>query len=166
MQQPASVSALEFNFLLNAKAEILEKHTRSDGSINWRGVAGENDNVHDHWVEGIGNDVIFDFSNQDRDKIILRGHTVEIAKVTYGEDGGGDYSLITVRSQQGNGGGAHDEDLLGTVKVYGDRLKADQIIVQARNVFDGIDKLDDVAELVPLLETPPVTVQVMPEFLY
>ena len=65
-----------FNLLLNAREEILEKHTNSNGQINWRGVAGENNNVHDHWVESIGNDVITDYSNQDGDKIVIRGHTV------------------------------------------------------------------------------------------
>ncbi|MEM7428907.1 MAG: hypothetical protein AAF441_22700, partial [Pseudomonadota bacterium] len=133
-----------FNFLLNAKQEILDKHTRDDGSVNWRGVAGENDNVHDHWVEGIGNDTVLDYSNQDGDKIILRGHTVEIAGIDYGEDALGDFSLISVRSQQGDGGGAHDEDHLGTVKVYGDLVDEDDIIVQAKGVFDGIDKLDEI----------------------
>ncbi len=136
----------QFNFLLNAKEEILEKHTRSDGSINWRGVAGENDNVHDHWVEGIGNDTILDFSKQDRDKIVLRGHTVEIAGIEQGEDDGGQFSLISVRSQQGDGGGAHDEDSLGTVKVYGDVVTKDDIVVKAAGVFDGIDKLDGITE--------------------
>lgn len=128
-----------FNMLLNATEEVLARHTRDDGSINWRGVAGENDNVHDHWVEGIGDDVLLDYSNQDGDKIVLRGHTVEIADIEYGEDDGGDYSLISIRSQQGDGGGAHDEDLLGTLKVYGDKVTEDDIEVQASNVFDGID---------------------------
>ena len=134
-----------FRLLLNAKDEILEKHTRDDSSVNWRKVAGENGNVHDHWVEGIGNDTILDFSNQDGDKIDIRGHTVEIASITYGEDAGGDYSLIALRSQQGDGGGAHDEDLLGTIKVYGDKVIEDDIKVKA-NVFYGVDQLEDIAE--------------------
>ncbi len=133
-----------FRLLLNAKEEILEKHTRDDGSVNWRRVAGENDNVHDHWVEGIGNDVILDFSNQDGDRIDIRGHTVEIASITYDEDAGGDYSLITLRSQQGDGGGAHDEDPLGSIKVYGDRVEEGDIKVKA-NVFYGADQLDEIA---------------------
>ena len=135
-----------FNFLLNATDEILDKHTRSDGSINWRGVAGENGDVHQHWVEGIGRDTILDYSNQDGDKIILRGHTVEIAGIDYGEDANGDYSLISVRSQQGDNGGAHDEDPLGEIMVYGDLVEFDDIKVQARGVYDGIDKLDDIQE--------------------
>lgn len=135
-----------FRLLLDAKDEILEKHTRDDGSVNWRKVAGENDNVHDHWVAGIGNDVILDFSKQDGDKIDIRGHTVEIASLTYGEDEGGDYSLITLRSQQGDGGGAHDEDPLGTVKVYGDKVEMDDIKVKSK-VFYGIDQFDEIAEL-------------------
>lgn len=141
-----------FRLLLDAKDEIIAEHTRSDGSINWRGVAGENDNVHDHWVNGIGNDVILDFSNQDRDRIDIRGHTVEIASITYGEDTGGDFSLITLRSQQGDGGaagentatGAHDEDPLGTIKVYGDKVEEDDITLKA-NVFYGVDMLEDIA---------------------
>ncbi|MEM6587020.1 MAG: calcium-binding protein [Pseudomonadota bacterium] len=135
-----------FRLLLDAKDEILEKHTRDDGTVNWRKVAGENDNVHDHWVAGIGNDIILDFSNQDGDKIDIRGHTVEIASLTYGEDDGGDYSLITLRSQQGDGGGAHDEDPLGTIKVYGDRVEESDITVKAK-VFYGIDQLDEIAAL-------------------
>lgn len=133
-----------FRLLLNAKEEILEKHTRDDGSVNWRKVAGENDNVHDHWVEGIGNDTILDFSNQDGDKIDIRGHTVEIANIEYVEDGGGDYSLVILRSQQGAGGGAHDEDPLGTIKVYGDKVTEDDIRVQSK-VFYGIDQIADIA---------------------
>lgn len=133
-----------FRLLLNAKEEIIEKHTRADGSVNWKRVAGENDNVHDHWVEGIGNDVILDYSRQDGDKIDIRGHTVEIASITYGEDAGGDYSLITLRSQQGDGGGAHDEDALGTIKVYGDTVTEADIKLRA-NVFYGVDRLDNIA---------------------
>ena len=135
-----------FNLLLNAKEEILEKHTNSNGQINWRGVAGENNNVHDHWVESIGNDVITDYSNQDGDKIVIRGHTVEIAEIAYGEDENGDYSLIQLRSQQGDNGGAHDEDLLGTIKVYGDTVTEDDIQLQTAGVFDGVDKLDAISE--------------------
>jgi Ca2+-binding RTX toxin-like protein len=141
-----------FRLLLNAKQEIQDKHTRSDGEVNWRRVAGENDNVHDHWVEGIGNDVILDFSNQDGDKIDIRGHTVEVAAITYGADEGGDFSLIQLRSQQGDGGaggentatGAHDEDLLGTIKVYGDKVTKENITLKA-NVFYGVDQLEDIA---------------------
>ncbi len=135
-----------FNVLLNATDSVLARHTRDDGSINWRKVAGENDAVHDHWVEGIGNDVLLDYSNQDGDKLVIRGHTVEIADITYGEDDTGDFSLISLRSQQGDGGGAHDEDPLGTLKVYGDRVNEDDITVQAK-VFDGIDALEPIADL-------------------
>ncbi|MEM8689770.1 MAG: calcium-binding protein, partial [Pseudomonadota bacterium] len=135
-----------FKLLLDAKQEILDKHTRDDGSVNWRKVAGENENVHDHWVQGIGNDMIKDFSIQDGDKILIRGHTVEIKDIVYGEDEGGDYSLIILRSQQGDNGGAHDEDPLGSIKVYGDKVTEDQIKLQAVGVFDGADKLDQIEQ--------------------
>ncbi|MCV6586607.1 MAG: calcium-binding protein [Marinibacterium sp.] len=150
----------QFNMLLDATEVVRARHTADDGSIKWKKVAGENDNPHDHWVAGIGDDVITDYSKQDGDKIVLRGHTVEIAAVTYGNDAGGDYSLVEIRSQQGdgaNGGantatGAHDEDPLGTLKIYGDRVEASDITVQAAKVFDGIDLFEPI-ENVPLLQT-------------
>ena len=149
-----------WRLLLDAKQEILDKHTRDDGTIKWRAVAGENDNVHDHWVAGIGNDTILDFSNQDGDKIDIRGHTVEIASITYDEDEGGDYSLITLRSQQGNNGGAHDEDPLGTIKVYGDKVTKNDITVEAK-VFYGVDQLAEITlgEAVASANTGPRTVE-------
>lgn len=36
---------------IDARLNIVEKHTRASGVINWKGVTGENDNTHDHWVE-------------------------------------------------------------------------------------------------------------------
>ncbi|MCP4595530.1 hypothetical protein, partial [Neptuniibacter sp.] len=113
----------EFHALLNAREEVIAAHTRENGSVNWRGVAGENDNVHDHWVEGWGFDTIADYSKDEGDTIVVRGHTVEIAEITYGEDDGGEFSLIRVISQQGDGGaggantetGAHDEDHVGFI---------------------------------------------------
>ena len=43
----------EFRALLNASAEVIAQHTGLNGHVNWRAVAGENDNVHDHWVRGL-----------------------------------------------------------------------------------------------------------------
>ena len=134
-----------FNALLNATAVVAARHIRDDGSVNWRKVAGENDAVHDHWVEGIGDDVLLDYSEQDGDKIVLRGHTVEIAAITYGEDADGDFSLVEIRSQQGDGGEAHDEDALGTLKIYGDTVTEGDIAVKAK-VFDGIDAFEPIQD--------------------
>ena len=67
--------------MINAKREIILKHVNDDGTINWgmNGVAGENDNeVHDHWVDGFGNDVITDFNREEGDKIRIEGHTTEV----------------------------------------------------------------------------------------
>ncbi|WP_367152517.1 acyltransferase family protein, partial [Leisingera sp. F5] len=47
-----------FQTLINAKERYIEKHTRDDGTINWHGVAGENDKLHDHWVDIMGHDVV------------------------------------------------------------------------------------------------------------
>ncbi|MEM9430977.1 MAG: calcium-binding protein [Pseudomonadota bacterium] len=139
--------AFTFNYLLNATAAIMAKHTNADGSIDWQDVAGENDYVHDHWVEGTGDmEVVTDFSLEDGDEVVLRGHTVELAEITYGTDEGGDYSLLSVRSQQGDNGGAHDEDDLGKIKIYGDKVTEDNVTVEAADVFDGIDKYDPIED--------------------
>ena len=50
-----------FQWNINAKYDIILKHARADGSINWQGVAGENTYLHDHWVDTIGHDTITDF---------------------------------------------------------------------------------------------------------
>src|SRR4051794_5603510 len=56
------VDTFRFEGMVNAKDEIVAKHVNADGTIDWHGVSGENNNVHDHWVEGFGNDVIRDFN--------------------------------------------------------------------------------------------------------
>lgn len=134
----------EFRALINAKEEILEKHTRRDGRINWRRVAGENNNVHDHWVEGVGNDTILDYDQSDGDSIRILGHTLALAGIEYGEDARGAFSLIVLVSDQG-GAGAHDGDSLGTIRVYGDKVTAADLTIKS-NVFYGVDRLEEVAQ--------------------
>ena len=139
-----------FRLLLNAKQEILDRHTGRGGQIDWQGVTGENDNVHDHWVEGIGNDVIYDFDSGEEgehaDHIVIEGHTVTYT-IEYFDtvsaadtDDEVDYSVITLISQQG-AAGAHDEDFLGTITVYGD-LVEDEDIHLHDHVYYGIDMLE------------------------
>ena len=138
----------EFHALINAKEEVVTEHTGASGRTNWGNVAGDNDNVHDHWVEGFGLDTITDFAKAEGDTLLVRGHTATIGEITYGSDADGAYTLIEVYSQQGNGGaggantdtGAHDEDPLGFIKVYGDKVNRNDITVQNSN--DGIDRLE------------------------
>ena len=126
-----------FEILLNAKVEIMEKHADDTGTINWRGVAGENDNVHDHWVEGIGNDVIRGFDRDAGDKIEIRGHTVTVDGIESAIDNEGKrYSIISLFSNQG-GAGAHDGDQLGTISVYGDSITESDLQVEGMT-FDAV----------------------------
>jgi hypothetical protein len=130
-----------FEGLVNAKDEIVAKHVNADGTIDWHGVTGENNAVHDHWVDGFGNDTIRDFNRSQGDKIEISAHTGEVKSIEYKDsngDGKNDYSVITVISQQGNAG-AHDEDLLGTLKVYGDKVKASDIAV-TQTVYGAYEK--------------------------
>lgn len=138
-----------FQTLINAKARYLEKHTNDDGTIRWNGVAGENDNLHDHWVEGIGNDVITDFSFAEGDRIVVDGHTTQISHVSYGDandDGIFDYSVIHLYSDQGPNGGAHHLDQLGTITVYGDLVTKDDILSTAAPAYGIIHSIDQLEE--------------------
>lgn len=132
-----------FEALLNAKVEIMEKHADANGVINWRGVAGENDNVHDHWVEGVGMDVIKDFHRSQGDKINIIGHTVNITIEDAVDNNGKDYSLISLVSNQG-GAGAHDGDLLGNISVYGDAVTQEDITLDGmafNAVYENISEV-------------------------
>ena len=134
-----------FEMMVNAKEEIVAKHINADGTIDWVGVTGENNNVHDHWVDGFGNDVIRDFNRAQGDKIEISGHTAEVKSIEH-KDVNGDgrlESVITVISQQG-AAGAHDEDLLGTITVYGNLVKASDITVDANTVYGAYETLDSV----------------------
>lgn len=138
-----------FQTLINAKERYIEKHTRDDGSINWHGVAGENDKLHDHWVDVLGNDVVQDFSRAEGDRIVIEGHTTEIASITYGDrngDGVLDHSVIALYSDQGNNGGAHNDDRLGTITVYGDLVKLSDIEHTAAPAYGIVKSIDDLAE--------------------
>ena len=140
-----------FQTAINAKDYLIEKHTRDDGTINWHRVAGENDNLHDHWVGAIGNDVITDFDRSEGDRIVIEGHTTEIRSITYGDangDGIMDHSVITLYSDQGSNGGAHDGDLLGTITVYGDLVKLSDIEHTAAPHYGIINTIDDLKEAI------------------
>ena len=115
----------EWRLLINASKDIVDKHTNaSTGVIDWgmNGVAGENDNYHDHWVDGIGIDTITDFSGNggENDQILIQGHTVRALLLSNSDN----EALIGVYSDQGadgeRGNGAHDFDVLGLIKVNHD----------------------------------------------
>ena len=140
----AGGDTFRFEGMVNAKDEIVAKHVNADGTIDWNGVTGENGAVHDHWVDGFGNDVIRDFNRAQGDKIEISAHTAEVKSIEYKDsngDGKNDYSVITVISQQGNAG-AHDEDLLGTITVYGNLVKQSDITV-TQTVYGAYEKVGD-----------------------
>lgn len=109
--------------LVNATKSIVADNS-SDQIINWgmNGVAGENENYHDHWVDGIGRDVITDFSGEggEGDKIVIKGHTAKAMLLRES----GSKAVIGLYSDQGDdgerGGGAHDFDVLGEIIVRHD----------------------------------------------
>jgi len=135
---------------INATEDMVRKHTMDNGNIHWHGVAGENDNLHDHWAERFGNDIITDFNRAEGDAIRLVGHTIALQSITHVDadgDGADDYSVLTVISDQGGNGGAHDQDVLGTVTVYGDLVDASDVAVNANPAFGVTDTLDQWLDL-------------------
>jgi len=143
----AGGDTFRFEGMVNAKEEIVAKHVNADGTIDWVGVTGENNATHDHWVDGFGNDVIRDFNRAQGDKIEISAHTAEVQSIVHKDsngDGKNDYSVITVISQQGNAG-AHDEDLLGTITVYGNLVKQSDITV-TQTVYGAYEKVDSLAD--------------------
>ena len=114
---------------ISGKPDIVARHVGADGVVDWAGVAGENDNVHDHWVDYFGTVQINDYDAAEGDTIRVEGHTVALKSL---EVVGGD-TFITVQSQQGNGGGAHDEDVLGYIIVRDAELEEGDITFTSTN---------------------------------
>ncbi len=161
----AGADTFRFQWMINAKEHIILKHVRADGSINWQGVAGENEYLHDHWVDTIGDDIITDYSKAEGDRIEVAGHTLTFDGIKYRDiDGDGtDESIISYKSNQGNGG-AHDQDRLGTITVYGDRVEQSDITqIPSMTVFYGIvENVDDLAEAVTPLSIDEGTARDVP----
>ena len=134
---------------INAKADIIAKHTDDDGRIDWADVAGENNNAHDHWVDSIGTDVIADYDKAEGDRILLYGHTVD-PEISYADvDGDGDEeSIIRIYSNQGAGGGAHNGDFLGQMIVHGDRVEEADIQIKAMETYGVVETVDEMMEAV------------------
>ncbi|MCV6598769.1 MAG: hypothetical protein OIF40_17030, partial [Mangrovicoccus sp.] len=131
----------EFRWLIDAKDEIITKHTDANGDIDYsmNGVADENDNVHDHWVESIGVKTVKGYK-EGVDSLVFEGHTVRLDTASY-EDINGDGRTDTVLdfvSKQANGG-AHDGDKVGTVILLGVEVDANDIAVDA-GVFYGVEE--------------------------
>ena len=145
-----------FQTLINAKERYIRKHTNDDGTINWHGVAGENDKLHDHWVDTMGNDVVTDYSRAEGDRLVIEGHTTKILSITYGDkngDGVMDHSVITLYSDQGNNGGAHNDDRLGTITVYGDLVKRSDIETTSAPAYGIVSTIADLDEALAPAET-------------
>ena len=148
------------NTYINGKKDAI-LHNLEDGSreIDWQGVAGENARIHEHWVDGFGIDIFGDF-NAEEDEISIIGHTtnIEISYDAVDTDGDGIddsvLSLIRAYSQQGNGGGAHDEDELGILAVIGDMVTEDMVNTDA-GAFDGIvTTIDELQEALAPSDDP------------
>jgi hypothetical protein len=140
-----------FNPQINAKRDIILKHVNSDRTIDWADVAGENDELHDHWVDSFGIDVIADYRAAE-DTIAIVGHTAapEVRYELIDSDGDGvvddTLSIITVYSNQHGGGGAHTRDLIGQIVVHGDLVDLDAVVVDAGVTHGIVETVDELQE--------------------
>ncbi len=125
-----------FELTLNTTATVANRHLNPDGTVNWAGVATENATAHAHWIDGIGADVISDYRYSEGDRISIAGLGVEVASIERVSTPSGTASVITLRSQQG-ASGARDEDLLGTITVFGEQVTLAQIELDATAVLGG-----------------------------
>ena len=154
----AGADEFRFETLINAKQDIINRHVNNDRTIDWMGVAGENDNVHDHWVDGIGDDTITDFNRNEGDTISIAGHTTEVFRVDTNVDadgdGAADDSVLHLRSNQGAGGGAHNLDLLGTISVLDTEIQDSDYSVNAGVAYGIVETIDEIDEAItPLMRT-------------
>ncbi len=137
----AGADTFRWELVVNAPDDIVEAHTSASGWINWQAITGENDGYHDHWVDGIGTDVITDFNWAEGDRIQIVGHTVHI-HVHYEDcdgDGQADDTCIEVFSDQGANGGAHHLDYLGHIHVLNAILTRDMILVDHHRTYGAYD---------------------------
>ncbi|MEE4175756.1 MAG: LamG-like jellyroll fold domain-containing protein, partial [Xanthomonadales bacterium] len=140
-----------FNPQINGKRDIILQHVNNDRTIDWAGVAGENNELHDHWIDSFGIDVIADYVAGE-DTISIVGHTVapRVEQRLIDTDGDGvldeAISIITVYSMQHGGGGAHDKDLIGQIVVHGDPVDLDDVIIDAGVTHGVVETIDDLQE--------------------
>ena len=154
----AGADTFRFEVLINAKPEKILKHTMDNGMIHWHGVAGENNQVHDHWVDRLGNEVIWDFNRAEGDKIEVVGHTVDVYDLQHIDTDGDnvlDASVLYIQSNQGNAG-AHNKDKLGTITVFGDLVMESDFTVDAGPAYGIVDNIRDLDEAISPLKGTPV----------
>jgi Ca2+-binding RTX toxin-like protein len=140
----AGADTFRFEGLVNAPDRIVARHVNSDGTVDWAGVTGENGGVHDHWVDAFGNDTITDFNRAQGDRIEIAAHTAEVQSIEHRDvngDGRTD-SIIHVISQQG-ASGAHDEDVLGSITVFGDVVRQSDIHVDAGVTYGAYESVGE-----------------------
>ena len=129
--------------MIHARVEILTEHRDAEtGDIDYssNGVAGENENIHDHWLESTGKKIMKNYSEAQGDTLVFECHTLQPDEIEYVNVGGRRSKTDTVLnfiSQQGDGGGAHDEDEVGQVIILDNELERDDITVSA-GVFYGL----------------------------
>jgi len=133
----ADADIFEFRWLIDAKATILDKHRDENGVVDYsgNGVAGENNNVHDHWVETTGTKIVRDFDAAEGDTLIFEGHTLTLDSVEHynfdRDRRGTTDTVLNFISDQGANGGAHDQDDLGRVVLLGVEMDAADFTVNA-----------------------------------
>lgn len=134
----AGSDTFTFRWLIDATPDAIAKHT-VDGVVDWRGVAGENEFPHQHWVETMGDNVIVADYDPLEDHLVFEGHTIELTSIEYVDaDGDGDVddSVVKIHSNNGNNT-THHLDHLGTITILNNIITSDDISIN-NAVYYGV----------------------------
>ena len=146
----AGADEFRFETLINAKAADPRASTPTPTASSTTRRSPARSNVHDHWVDGIGNDVVTDFNKDQGDKITITGHTTEVYNIEVKDadgDGAADDTVLHLRSNQGNAG-AHHLDQLGTISVLNNKLTADDFTVDANSTAGIVENISQIEEAI------------------
>ncbi|MEM9031392.1 MAG: LamG-like jellyroll fold domain-containing protein [Pseudomonadota bacterium] len=148
----AGRDTFRFEPVINGQADDIIDRTMADHrTIHWHKVAGLNDEIHQHWIDGLGIDVIADYE-AGVDKIEVWGHTTDVDVKHMGVDLDGDgtdddsVSVITAYSTQQ--AAAHAFDQLGYVVVFGDRVEYEDISTNPSVHYGAVRTIDGINEAV------------------
>ncbi|MGK7954680.1 MAG: calcium-binding protein, partial [Crocosphaera sp.] len=88
-----------------------------------------------------------DFNKSEGDNIRIAGHTVEVRNIEYLDLNQDQIleSIIHLISNQGANGGAHNQDELGSITVYGDLVEASDLRVNAGVFYGAFNSINDIA---------------------
>ncbi len=130
-----------FRWLIDGKDHIIDRNRDSNGNVDYTmsGVAGENSNVHDHWVQSMGTKIVTDFDASEGDTLEFEGHVIFLDNAKHTDfDGDGNTDTVLSFRTWTRFQNAHSGDWVGEVVVLDEIIQASDIELQ-RYVYYGVE---------------------------